>query len=465
MKKWFLLLSLMSALLLIGCSTSSKPKGAVAEAQAPQGGDNGVPVVRKANADNVIAEGVVEPARSSYLAFEMPGTVVEILVESGTLVEAGEPLVRLDTRELALALDSAEQDVLAQEAAVQQLLNGASDKVIARADKGNADQIAQAEVALQVKQLQLEQARAEDPSIGVTAAQTRIKQLELKIAQTRAQDPTPSVTAAEVALQRAQIALADTQDEYNKALDRPWEDQDIRDAWAKRLEQAQLDHKAAQAQLDNALNTRQAHAVGLSILATQVEEAKTQLAQAIVAQEAYSSTLKILAADIEAARLQLEALKTWDNPYRDEASDEEVARARAMLEKTRIAVEQLKVQMEDAELTAPFAGTVVDIEVEIGDHVNPSQVVIILATLDALEIHTTDLTELDVGQVALGQPVKITVDALPEHEFSGVVAEIALQGQNYRGDIVYEVTVTLDKPEEVAVLRWGMTTMVEIVTR
>jgi HlyD family secretion protein len=461
MKKWFLLLSILSIVSLVGCGASPKPSTA---AQASQGDDT-IPVVRKENADNVIAEGVVEPARSSHLAFEVPGDVVEILVESGDRVPAGAPLVRLDTRELALALRSAEQDVLAQEAAVQQLLKGASDKAVNRADKNNADQIAQADVALQVRQLQLEKARAEDPSIGVAAAQARVKQLELSIAQTRAQDPAPSVTSAEVAFERAQIALADTQDEYNKALDRPWEDQEIRDAWAKKLEQAQLDHKAAQAQLDNALNAQQAHAVGLSILAAQVEEAKTQLAQAIVAQEAFSTTLKILEADVEAARLQLEALKTWDNPYRDEASAEEVAQARAVLEKTKLAVELLQVQMEDAELTAPFAGIIVDVQAEIGDQVNPGQVVVILATLDDIEIHTTDLTELDVGNVAVDQPVKITVDALPGREFAGTVKEIALQGQDYRGDVVYEVTITLDDPENAALLRWGMTAMVEIVTR
>jgi HlyD family secretion protein len=464
MKRWFLLLSLLSVLALIGCTTS-KPGSTVTQAQAPQGNDEVIPVVRKANGDNVIAEGVVSPARSSYLAFKVPGDVVEILVETGDQVGIGAPLARLDTRELTLALRSAEQDVLVQEAALQQLLNGASDKVIARADKGNADQIAQAEVALQIKQMQLEQARIEDPSIGVAAAQARVKQLELTIAQTRAQDPAPSVVAAEVALERAQIALDDTQDEYNKALDRPWEDQEIRDVWSKRLEQAQLDFKAAQAQLDDALNAQQAHAVGLNILAAQVEEAKTQLAQAAVAQETYSTTLKVLAADVEVARLQLEALRTWDNPYRDEALAEEVAQARAMLEKTKMGVEQLRVQLEDAELTAPFACTVVDVQIEVGDQVSPGQVVVILATLDRLEIRTTDLTELDVGSVVVGQPVQVSVDALPGREFSGTVDEIALQGKDYRGDVVYEVAVRLDNLDEAAALRWGMTVMVEIVTR
>jgi hypothetical protein len=71
--------------------------------------------------------------------------------------------------------------------------------------------------------------------------------------------------------------LDDTQDEYNKALDRPWEDQEIRDAWAKLLRQVQLDYRLAQAQLDGAQQAQQARAFMLTALAAQVKEAEAQL--------------------------------------------------------------------------------------------------------------------------------------------------------------------------------------------
>jgi HlyD family secretion protein len=64
-------------------------------------------------------------------------------------------------------------------------------------------------------------------------------------------------------------------------------------------------------------------------------------------------------------------------------------------------------------------------------------------------------------RVKVGQKVVMTVDALPDQEFAGVVSEIALQPGDYRGDVVYMVTVDLtdvvDSP-----LRWGMTALVEI---
>jgi multidrug resistance efflux pump len=134
------------------------------------------------------------------------------------------------------------------------------------------------------------------------------------------------------------------------------------------------------------------------------------------------------------------------------------------LEKARIAVEQLRVQMEDAELRAPFDGTVADVLVKKGDQVSLGQVVVALATLGQLEVHTTDLTELDVAPIAVGQPVRLTLDALPDREFRGTVDEIALRSGDYRGDVVYQVIVSLDEPGETTGLRWGMTVVAEIDT-
>jgi HlyD family secretion protein len=84
----------------------------------------------------------------------------------------------------------------------------------------------------------------------------------------------------------------------------------------------------------------------------------------------------------------------------------------------------------------------------------------VLADLDRLQARTTDLTELDVARVAVGQPVVITVDGLPEVKLEGHVARIGLRAEDYRGDVVYPVYVEFD--EEVPELRWGMTALVEI---
>jgi HlyD family secretion protein len=500
------LLALAAVVLLVGCG------GAVA---AQTGSDDTVPVVAQDD-DAVIAEAVIEPARWSNLSFEVAGEVAEVLVESGDRVAPGAPLLRLDTDELELSLQSAQQDVVAQKAALDGLIKGVSNQVVARADKENADRVAQAEVALQVKQLQLERARADDPTADVAAAQARVEQLQLQLAQMQVESAEADVTIAQGAVDSAQAELdqlLDDPDEqtvevarlnWDLARNSLWQAQLDRDATAGRsgvpgyqkdladaavdaagisaliaqleyelaakgatdeavrISQAAL--RQAQAQRDQALSAQKAHAIGLDILQVQTDEAEEQLARARAAQEAYAVTLEVLAAEVEAAQLDLEAWRTWDNPYRDEATDEEVAQAKARLQQAELTVAQLELQLQDAELRAPFAGTAVDVQVEIGDQVNPDQVVAVLATLDQLQARTVDLTELDVARVTVGQSAAVSVDALPGREFAGVVGEIALQAKDYRGDVVYDVTVELADPDLAETLRWGMTALLTIQT-
>jgi predicted RNA-binding protein len=83
-----------------------------------------------------------------------------------------------------------------------------------------------------------------------------------------------------------------------------------------------------------------------------------------------------------------------------------------------------------------------------------------VATLDRLQAVTKDLTELDVVRVKIGQDVVVTVDAMSDEEFAGTVSEIALSPGDYRGDVVYAVTIDLTDVD--SLLYWGMTALVEI---
>jgi len=94
-------LVLATAVLLAGCggaqSTGAEPTGEV-------------PVVADTNGGKVVAEAVIEPARSSELRFDAAGDVAEVLVQEGDTVAAGDVLARLETADLQRAVD---QGVLA----------------------------------------------------------------------------------------------------------------------------------------------------------------------------------------------------------------------------------------------------------------------------------------------------------------------------------------------------------------
>jgi multidrug efflux pump subunit AcrA (membrane-fusion protein) len=437
---------LLVALALAGCQVGAQPT------PTPSLSADYVPVVS--------VTGELIPARRAVLSHKVGGKVVEVLVEPGDTVAAGAPLVLLDTSDLELALQRAQEQVAAQQAALDMLRAGATERVIARADRDNAHQVAQAESALQAKQEQLAQAQATDPAADVAAAEARVAQVERQIVQARAQAPTSQLRLAQIGFERAQIALDDTQDEYNKALDRPWEDQAIRDTWADRLVQAKLDHRAAQAQLDQAEAAQSAHTRSLDVLGAQLAEAQAMLAQAQAAQEAHQASLDLLGTEIEAAQEQLDYVRGWENPYRDPARQEEVAQAEAALAQAQVQVDEIEQQLREATLAAPFAGTVGAVHARVGEIVSPGQSLVEIGDLETLRVETTDLDEIDVVRVATGQQVAVTFDALPDHVFQGQVTRISPMAESGTGGVHYTTVIALQEMDPA--LRWGMTAFVDI---
>ena len=85
----------------------------------------------------------------------------------------------------------------------------------------------------------------------------------------------------------------------------------------------------------------------------------------------------------------------------------------------------------------------------------------LLGDLSALTVETDDLSEVNVTRIALGQSVKITVDALSGKAFTGKVQRIAPSSTTKRGDVTYTVSIALDQGIKDG-LRWGMTAFVDI---
>jgi len=112
-------------------------------------------------------------------------------------------------------------------------------------------------------------------------------------------------------------------------------------------------------------------------------------------------------------------------------------------------------------LIAPFNGTIIEVNAQTGESISPGVPVILLADLETLVVQTTDLSEVDIARVKIGDPVKVTFDSLENTIIPGKVSEIGLKNASGSG-VYYTVTITLDEtPKE---LRWGMSAFVEIMT-
>lgn len=108
---------------------------------------------------------------------------------------------------------------------------------------------------------------------------------------------------------------------------------------------------------------------------------------------------------------------------------------------------------------APFDGVVAELNAKAGSSINAGEVAVTVADFSSWLIETTDLTEIDVVTLSEGQPVTVTLDAIPEATLNGVIESIGQTYEEKQGDIVYAVTVAMNDVHPS--LRWGMTAVVK----
>jgi HlyD family secretion protein len=165
-----------------------------------------------------------------------------------------------------------------------------------------------------------------------------------------------------------------------------------------------------------------------------------------------SEDLEVAWASVESAKAQLDILRAG-------ATAEQLAAAQAAVAQAEAALEAARASLGQATLTAPFAGTVADLQVSPGQVVVPGQVVLTLADMSSLQVETTDLSERDVTEVQVGQEATVYVEAL-NLEVPGQVTLISPQASTVGGDVVYTVVIALE--EQPQGLRLGMSVEVEI---
>ena len=147
------------------------------------------------------------------------------------------------------------------------------------------------------------------------------------------------------------------------------------------------------------------------------------------------------------------------------------AQADLTLSLARVSLEQAENALEETQLVAPIAGTVISIASKVGEQIGSSFSTdgtvggfIVIADLSAFTVKA-DFAEADVVGIEEGQEVTVTFDAIPGGGVTGRVIEAGLFGgvDPSGGRLTtYEVTISLPNPPQG--LRVGMTAQASITT-
>lgn len=113
-----------------------------------------------------------------------------------------------------------------------------------------------------------------------------------------------------------------------------------------------------------------------------------------------------------------------------QASDFQCQAAKAREEEAKAALSLAKASLDQTRLYAPFDGMVAEVTGEVGEYSTPSPPGV--ATPPAIDLLTDDchyviapIDEVDAADIRQGMPVRITLDAFRDQQFSGRVRRVA----------------------------------------
>jgi HlyD family secretion protein len=294
-------------------------------------------------------------------------------------------------------------------------------EVLARLETADLEQaLIQAQASLAINEAQLAQTEDGASAQDLASARAALESALADYEEVKAGPSQEDITVAKADMEKARIALEKAQADYDKI---SWQAGLGATAQASTLQQASVDYERARAQYE------------------------------LTVDRPTDSELKQAGAQIAQAQATLAALEEKPTP-------EELAVAGAQVTQAQSALAQAQLNLDEATLVAPFAGTVADVNIKVGQMVNSSTPVIVLTDLTSYYVDLY-IDETEIGQVRVGQAVVITLDAFPDEEIEGEVTAIKSIGTVSSGIVTYEVRVEIT-PTEVPI-RPDMTASATVV--
>ncbi|MFN8495033.1 MAG: HlyD family efflux transporter periplasmic adaptor subunit [Caldilineaceae bacterium] len=423
--------SLVLALTLLLVSCVQQP---IKPTPTPAAGTPIPPIKLGSSGGSAKASGKVVPAQKTELGFPAAGRIEEVRVAVGQEVLPGTILVTLEHTAAEAAVAQASATLTQTQAALAELKAGPQPAALAAA-----------QAKLDAAQALLAQLTEAPSPVAVTAAQAELTAAQAAQKQLAAGPTQAAQVAAQTTLSNTLVILQQAQTAYDKV------------AW--RSDIATLPESLAWHEATNNYLAAKAQYAGLFVEPTSdvvaTAMARVQKAQADLDHLLHPATAGQRAeaeANVRTAQAALDLLKAG-------AQAEAIAAAQAAVAVAAAGLQQAEANLANTTLRAPFTSTVTLLNVNPGQAVTPGQPLLTLADLHELQVETTDLSERDVAKVTVGQKATIFVGPLGE-TLVGRVIRIAPQATVIGGDVVYTVTIALEKPPPN--LRWGMSVEVTI---
>ena len=389
------------------------------------------------------SSGNTRSGQSATIVWQTSGKAGEVKLQPGDLVQVDQVLAGLDEDMLSAEMIKARQDLIDAKKAQDDLLNS----------KLQQAQALQAVVDAQQALDDLKQTAANESSQAQLALAEA--QNALEDAQRNRNKMNYPHSSDKLVIEKAETDYLLAKQAYKEAL-REY------DKWSKKKlttpERVQALNRlvTAEQQMKTKLATYNWYL--LDYTENDIAQADAQLAVAKATLEKAQADWDRLKNGASAAAIALaeaklaDAQREWER-LKDGPSSEDIASAQA-------AVDAAQATLDHAQLLAPFAGTITQVNVKTGDLVSSGESAFRIDDLASIYVDL-QISEMDLTSLKVGQPATLEFDAIPDKEYTGEVTEIGMVGTVSQGVVNYPVTVRVKNSDEN--IRPGMTSSVTIV--
>lgn len=404
--------------------------------------------------ETVSVTGNTTPEKSVALGFQNSGTISRVYYQLGDSVNAGAVIAQLNTGALSAALQQAQANVDAQQANLAGLKAGAQPADIAASQAA----LAQAEQNL----ANLYAGIADTATSGYAKANDAVR------TQLNALFSSPESSQASL-----NFSSSNSQAVTDSGTLRVSASTEL-NAWEQEL--LSINSSSSASVLTAAISTDLAHLAVVQNLLNRVSDALdgssslsasalasdkasvgaglTEVNAAISSFNTASQNIASQKSAVAQAQANLALKEAGSTP-------QAIAAQQAQVEQAQAAVAQAQANLAGAEIIAPISGAVTQEDAKVGQQASPGTPLVSIIGNGGFEVDA-GVSETDVGKLAVGNPVSMTLDAFPGETFTGSVFYIAPAETNTQGVISYLAKISFDKADPR--LKSGLTANVDIQT-
>jgi HlyD family secretion protein len=336
-------------------------------------------------------------------------------------------------------------------------------------------------LSLAIAQLSLKSLKEQKPTDDdIKEAEEHVKQAEINLENAKANlkqaTDNPNTPDEQITILENQVKIAQSNlNIANLTLDKlknhsTPSDEDIAQA-EDRVSQAEIAYKIAEQNYESALKAKTAKEAQITQAENQVKLAESQLQIAQnnlkIAQngtETSQDTLQIRKEQVVQAESSLENAKAnlENAQLQEKTNDLRIKQAEVQESQAYVNLQLAKETLKNYTITAPCDGTVILLDVHVGDTVSPGKTVAVVGDINHL-VADCFADEIDAVNIKKGQSAVISFDAFPYKTLNGTVEYVAsTTTMTNQGVQAYEVKCAL--PKTSLNIKDGLSTTVDITT-